>query len=257
MIYGYCRISTSKQNIERQVRNIKNVYAEAVILQEVYTGTKSTRPKWQQLLKGVKAGDVIVFDSVSRMSRNAEEGFAVYKELYNKGVDLIFLKEPYVNTQTFRETTEKQLIGIKVETGDKPTDVLMNTIIQALNDYTLQLAEKQIQIAFDQSEKEVSDLQQRTREGIVTARLEGKQIGRQQGTQVISTKSIQAKLEMLQKLKCFGGYLMDTEAMELMKIAKNSFYKYKAELKEEFGEVESKEELIEKYKELKASRLRK
>lgn len=38
--YGYCRISTSKQNIERQVRNIQAVYPDAVIVREVFTGTK-------------------------------------------------------------------------------------------------------------------------------------------------------------------------------------------------------------------------
>lgn len=40
MIYGYCRISTGKQSIERQIRNIKTTYPEAIIVEEVYTGTK-------------------------------------------------------------------------------------------------------------------------------------------------------------------------------------------------------------------------
>lgn len=38
-IYGYCRISTKKQNIERQVRNILAVHPDAIIVREVYTGT--------------------------------------------------------------------------------------------------------------------------------------------------------------------------------------------------------------------------
>ena len=33
MTYGYCRISTKKQSLERQVRNIKAEYPDAVILQ--------------------------------------------------------------------------------------------------------------------------------------------------------------------------------------------------------------------------------
>lgn len=40
MIYGYCRISTPRQNLERQVRNIKAAYPDAVIVREIYTGTK-------------------------------------------------------------------------------------------------------------------------------------------------------------------------------------------------------------------------
>ena len=39
-VYGYARISTNKQNIERQIRNIKAAFPEAVIVKEAYTGTK-------------------------------------------------------------------------------------------------------------------------------------------------------------------------------------------------------------------------
>lgn len=38
-IYGYCRISTPKQNIERQIRNILREYPDAIIVQETFTGT--------------------------------------------------------------------------------------------------------------------------------------------------------------------------------------------------------------------------
>ena len=37
-IYGYCRISSAKQNIDRQIRNIKKVYENAYIVQETFTG---------------------------------------------------------------------------------------------------------------------------------------------------------------------------------------------------------------------------
>ena len=74
-IYGYCRISTPQQNIERQVRNILAAYPTAHILQEVYTGTTyQGRRELDKLLHSVQAGDTIVFDSVSRMSRSADEG---------------------------------------------------------------------------------------------------------------------------------------------------------------------------------------
>ena len=54
MLYGYCRISTGKQNIERQIRNIKAEYPDAVIVKEIYTGTKTAgRVNWLKLLKRV------------------------------------------------------------------------------------------------------------------------------------------------------------------------------------------------------------
>ena len=77
-IYGYCRISTAKQSIDRQIRNIKAEYPTAHIVQEAYTGTSIFRPEWLKLYRVLKSGDMVVFDSVSRMSRNAEEGFTLY-----------------------------------------------------------------------------------------------------------------------------------------------------------------------------------
>ena len=92
--YGYCRISTPKQNIDRQERNILEVYPSAHIVKEVFTGTKTIgRKEWIKLYKVIthEAADgkeiTLIFDSVSRMSRNAEEGFNLYEELYNLGIN--------------------------------------------------------------------------------------------------------------------------------------------------------------------------
>ena len=102
-IYGYCRISRKEQSIDRQVRNIKAEYLSAVILQEAYTGTSMERPEWVKLLRKVGNGDTIVFDSVSRMSRSADEGVETYFELHKKGIQLIFLKEHYIDTAVYSE----------------------------------------------------------------------------------------------------------------------------------------------------------
>ena len=224
MIFGYCRISTDRQNIERQIRNIQKAYPDAVIKQEVYTGTKTDgRKVFEQLLKIVRSGVTIVFDSVSRMSRNAETGFQVYQELYEKGVELVFLKEPHINTATYK----KALSNNVAMTGTK-TDI----ILKAINEYLMELAKEQIIIAFEQSEKEVSDLHQRTKEGIETARRSGKQIGRKKGTKVTTQKSIKAKQDIQKLSKDFDGTLSDVDCIRLIGITKHTYYKYKAELKQ-------------------------
>ena len=83
MEYGYTRISTSKQNIERQVRNIQSNYPSAIIVREIYTGTKfQGRKEMDKLLKNIKEEDTIIFDSVSRMSRNSY--YKYKKELFEK-----------------------------------------------------------------------------------------------------------------------------------------------------------------------------
>ncbi len=221
-IYGYCRVSTTKQSIERQIRNIKEQYPDAVIVTDAYTGKKLDRPGWTKLYKKLKAGDTIIFDSVSRMSRDAEEGFQVYEELFHKGVNLIFLKEPHINTETYKKAMESEvpLTGTNVD-----------FILEGVNKYLFTLAKEQIRLAFDQAEKEVEDLRQRTREGIETARLNGKQIGQRTGARLTTKKSVSAKETILKRSKSFNGDLSDAEMIKLTGLARGTFYKYKRELK--------------------------
>ena len=234
-IYGYCRISTKKQSIERQIRNILAVYPEAKLYTEAFTGTKvDGRKEFIKLLNVVTAGDTIVFDSVSRMSRNAEEGFNLYQKLFAEGINLVFLKESYINTDTYKEAIDRQLVS--VSTGDEATDELVQSMMTAINRYMMKLAEKQIVIAFEQSEKEVTDLHQRTKEGLETARKDGKQIGLKEGTKLTTKKSVTAKAEIQKYSVKFGGTLNDTEVMKLTGLARNTYYKYCRELIAELNE---------------------
>ena len=223
-VYGYARTSTAKQNIDRQIRNIEREYPNAIIIQEAYTGTKIDRSEWNRLFATAKEGDTVVFDSVSRMSRNADEGFAVYEELYKRGVNLVFLKEHHIDTATYRKALESNvpLTGTNVD-----------FILEGVNKYLLTLAKEQIRLAFEQAEKEVEDLHQRTREGIETARLAGKQIGQKTGAKLITKKSIAAKEIIIRHSKDFNGTLSDKEVMQLTGLARNTYYKYKAQPKQE------------------------
>lgn len=220
-VYGYCRISRRTMNIERQVRNIKKEYPNAIIIREAFTGTTINRTEWNKLVSKAKEGDTIIFDSVSRMSRNADEGFIAYEELYNKGVSLVFLKEPQINTETYK----KALAAAVPMTG-----TAVDYILQGINTYLMELAKEQIKLAFEQSQKEVNDLHQRTVEGLETARLNGKQIGRKEGVKINTKKSIKAKEIILKHSKDFGGSLGDKDLIKLVGIARGTYYKYKKEL---------------------------
>ena len=225
MIYGYARISRPQQSIERQIRNIRTEYPSAIILQEAFTGTKMDRPEWNKIYKKASYGDVIVFDSVSRMSRTADEGVQIYFELFEKGIQLVFLKEHYIDTDTYSSAIKQSI----PETGNEIADIY----IEATNKVIKLLAEQQIRKAFDQAEKEVQDLHQRTREGIETARLNGKQIGQKPGNILTIKKKAPAKDLIRKHCKEFGGSLSDIEVMGLTQISRNTFYKYKKELKDE------------------------
>ena len=235
-VYGYVRVSTQKQNIERQVRNILSENKDAVIVREMYTGKLLTRPEFKKLLKIVKPGDTLIFDSVSRMSRNADDGFKLYQDLYTRGVNLIFLNEHHIDTDTYKKELEK-LISLEVRTGDGATDDLLKTILDAMNKYILKLAEKQIYLAFAQAQKEVDDLRRRTREGIETARRNGKQIGgHKPGVTMVIKKKEPVKKLIRKHSKNFCGALKDKEVMAIINatpklhISNNTYYKYKAEL---------------------------
>lgn len=235
--YGYCRISRKTQNIERQVRNIIEFYPAAHIVKEAYTGTKiEGRKELDKLLKVLKSGDTVVFDSASRMSRNSEEAIELYEQLFNKNINLVFLKEPHINTDVYRRALENQ-IEINLDTGNEATDNFIQGIIEALNRYTIELAKEQINIVFKQAQKEVDDLHLRTSEGLITARLNGKQIGQPKGAKLTTKKSIAAKEIIRKHSKDFGGNLEDSDVMKLAGISRNSYYKYKRELKaQEFSD---------------------
>lgn len=232
-VWGYCRISRATQNIERQERNIKKAFPDSYIFKEEFTGTKiQGRKELDRLLKAVKPGDTIIFDSASRMSRNAEEAFALYEDLFNKNVSLVFLKEPHINTEVYKRTLENQ-VQINLNTGNDATDQFISNIIAALNAYTIDLAKEQIRLVFGQAQKEVDDLHQRTVEGLITARINGKQIGQEKGVKLTTKKSIAAKEVIKKHSKEFGGSLNDNDVIKLAGINRKTFYKYKKELREE------------------------
>lgn len=221
-VFGYARISTPQQSIDRQIRNIRQAFPEAVIVQEARTGTTLNRPEWSKLYAKVRAGDTVVFDSVSRMSRDAAEGFQVYQVLYERGVELVFLKEQYINTGTYRAALKNSV---------PMTGTAVDLILSGVNAYLLELAREQIRLAFAQAEKEIADLHQRTREGIQTARLAGRQIGQRPGAKLTTKKSIAAKALIEKHSRDFGGSLNDPECMKLTGVARNTFYRYKKELR--------------------------
>lgn len=240
--YGYVRISTAKQNMERQVKNILALFPDADIKSEVYTGTKvTTRPVFNKLLKNVKTGDTIVFDEVSRMSRNAAEGVEQYKTLFERGINLVFLKERYIDTAVYRDKMQIQMDKIQA-TGSKATDKLLSSIMDALHEYTLDLAREQIELAFQSAQNEVDYLHKRTSEGVQNAidryqaeteqgleHLKGMP-GRTKGAKVETSKARTAKAVILKHSKDFGGTLSDPEVIKLASCSRNSYYKYKSQL---------------------------
>jgi len=229
-VYGYARISTKKQSIERQIKSIKAYNENAIIFEETFTGTKVVgRKEFKKLMDIVKEGDTIIFDSVSRMSRNAEEGYKIYMDLYKRDINLVFLNEMTINTDTYKNALLKNI---------EMTNTNIDFIIEGVNKFLESLAKEQILKAFEQAEKEVVDLSTRTSKTLQVLKDRGVVLGRKEGTKVTTKKSIQAKKRIQELSKDFNGSNTDKDVIAILRITRNTYYKYKKELVQELQQKE-------------------
>lgn len=94
MKYGYTRVSTKGQldgnSIEEQTTAIHNIYADAEIIVESYSGAKE-RPLFNQLLDKAQSGDYIAVTKLDRFCRTTKEGLEYIDLLLNKGVKIHIL----------------------------------------------------------------------------------------------------------------------------------------------------------------------
>ena len=253
-IYGYVRVSTLEQNKERQIKNILDQYPKAVIMPEEYTGKTMDRPVWSKLYSKLKKGDVVVFDEVSRMSRNAEEGFKVYQDLYERGVDLIFLKERHIDTASYREALKGSL-KVDVKSGDQDTDDLVSGIMTAVNKFMMAKVRADIKKAFEQSQAETDLRAQRAKEGIAEAKKNNERliieygsvekamedptwsdIGRSEGDKLAIKKAEPIKALIRKYSRDFEGTLSDMELLGVL-----STKTVKIPNKKRSGKVEERE----------------
>lgn len=94
MIYGYARVSTEGQCLDRQLDalikagvNKDNIYTEKM------SGTKSNRPKLKALLGAVEKGDTVIIESLNRLGRSSADLISLMQTFSDMGVTLISLKE--------------------------------------------------------------------------------------------------------------------------------------------------------------------
>lgn len=229
-LYAYCRVSTERQSLKRQMDNILaargGAYRNAKFFMDKSTGNTLDRPEWNKLYRRLKPGDTVVFDSVSRLSRDAEAGTALYQELYARGINLIFLNEPHCDTDCYKKAVAASVPA----TGNEIADIY----IEATNKVLMVLAGQQVAIAFEQAEKERLDICMRVKDGMRAAKLaaaergEEKRYGLARGTKLVTRKSVAAK-EVIQKhSKDFSGTLKDSDVIKLAGISRNTYYSYKA-----------------------------
>ena len=139
MIYGYARVSTADQNLDRQ-KDALNKYGIDKLFCEKISGTKKSRPELDLMLRTIEEGDTVVSESLSRLGRSVKNLAELMETFNEKGIRLISLKETIDTTSS--------------------TGRLLFTILSSLAQF----------------ERDV--LVERTREGLTAARARGRCGGR-------------------------------------------------------------------------------
>ena len=227
--YGYVRVSTKQQKTQRQIDNIKSFDADAIIYEEKQSGKDiENRAVFRKLLDKVKSGDTIIFDEVSRMSRNADEGYNLYMELMEKNITLVFLKERHIDTEEYKRRTQNHIE--RVSSSNEKMDNLINGILDLVADFEKENLKDNIRLAFQQAEHERQFLINRVTEGKSKS---DKHQGRPEGSRNIKTdKADHIRKVIREQSKDFDGKFSDAKIMReyLQGIARNTYYKYKKEL---------------------------
>ena len=227
--YGYVRVSTKQQKTQRQIDNIKSFDAGAIIYEEKQSGKDiENRAVFRKLLDKVKPGDAIIFDEVSRMSRNADEGYNLYMELLEKDISLVFLKERHINTEEYKRRMQNHMA--RVSSSNEKMDNLINGILELVADFERENLKDNIRLAFQQAEHERLFLIKRVKEGKFRS---DKHQGRPEGSlNLKSDKAEHIKKVILEQSKDFDGKFSDAKIMReyLQGVARNTYYKYKKKI---------------------------
>ena len=227
-IYGYVRVSTVNQKTQRQIDNIKSYNSDAIIREEKQSGKDiENRTVFKKLLSDVRSGDTIIFDEVSRMSRNAAEGYELYMNLMEHGINLIFLKEHHIDTDEYKRRTENHIQ--KIESQNDNISKLINGILDLVAEFEIENLKDNIRLAFEQAEHERLFLIKRVTEGKdKSEKHQGRPIG---STNQKTDKADHIKKIIREQSKDFEGKFSDAKIMrEYLHIARNTYYKYKREM---------------------------
>ena len=111
MIYGYARVSSKEQNLDRQITELNNVGCEK-IFQEKQSGKDfESRNIYQKMKKKLSGGDLLIILSIDRLGRNYQEILDEWKYITNKGCDIQVIDMPILNTQNGVEGLDGKFIS--------------------------------------------------------------------------------------------------------------------------------------------------
>ena len=192
-IYGYARCSTNekKQDIQRQVKELKELGAtDETIYTEYESGTKANRVELKRLLDTVQQGDTIVVSEVSRISRSTKQLIDIIELVQQKHLKLII----------------KNSITIDSTKGE--LDPMTNAFLQMSGVF---------------AELERNMISQRVKSGMNNAREKGKQIGRSKTT----VEEVKENAKFMNAYKLYRNKkISKIDIAKLCNMSRTTVYKY-------------------------------
>lgn len=101
MIIGYARVSSSTQNLARQIEELEKYGCEKIFKEKV-SGKNFERIEYKKMRKQLRFGDVLVIHDLSRFGRNKEEIMNEWKSLIEDEIDIVVLSLPILNTAQYK-----------------------------------------------------------------------------------------------------------------------------------------------------------
>lgn len=199
--FGYVRVSSKEQNVDRQVEAIEeyckenNIFLEERdIFIDKSSGKNFDRDGYRALKRCLRQGDTLIIKELDRLARNMRQIKEEWQDLVRNGINIIVIDTPIINTVN-KTDIEKALIS-------NITFELLTYI----------------------SEKERRKIKQRQAEGIAIAKAKGKHLGRPRAKYPDNWKEIYTRWQK--------GEIKAVEAMDLLELKKSTFYKLVKKYKE-------------------------
>lgn len=189
MNFGYIRVSSKEQNLDRQLEAVKEFVDEEYIYSDKASGKDFEREGFKNLMKALRKGDTLYIKSIDRLGRNKELIKEYMSQLKSKGVRVKIIDLP----TTMQDIAEGQEWAI---------DMINNIIIEV---YT------------SMAEQERVTIKQRQAEGIAVAKKQGKHLGR-------PTMELPSDWHKYYK-EWKDGNIKTVEFMEKVNMKKATFYK--------------------------------
>lgn len=99
MVFGYIRVSTGTQNIDRQLDALTDAGAEKIFIDKK-SGKNTQRPELVKMFDCLRAGDKVIVNELSRFGRSVSDLIKLSNRLNEKGVEFQSLKENWIDTTT-------------------------------------------------------------------------------------------------------------------------------------------------------------